>query len=315
MEGVTPAGLDRVGDIGAFPTDGSPPPEGGEVVASGSAGRLVLRAFLENRLAIVGLSLILFMLLFSFVGPLIYRTEQVFNNPGLANHAPSAAHLLGTNPVGYDVLGRLMLGGQTSLEIGLAAAFIAVTLGVIWGAAAGLAGGAVDAVMMRTVDAMLAIPFLFLLIVLGAIFTTSILELIVVIGLVAWLVPARLVRGETLGLRVREYVQAVTVMGGGRRRILFRHIIPNSVGVIVVNATFQVADAILYVATLSYLGLGVPPPATNWGHQLSNGLSYIFDGYWWLIYPAGIAIVVTVVAFNFVGDALRDALEVRLQQR
>lgn len=169
--------------------------------------------------------------------------------------------------------------------------------------------------MMRIVDALLAIPFLFALIVLGAIFTTSIPELIIVIGFVAWLVPARLVRGETLSLRVREYVQAVRVMGGGTRRILFRHIIPNTIGTIVVNATFQVADAILYVATLSYLGLGVPPPATNWGGQLSNGLNYVFAGYWWLIYPAGIAIVLTVVAFNFVGDALRDALEVRLQSR
>ncbi|MHB8394240.1 MAG: ABC transporter permease [Candidatus Dormibacteria bacterium] len=290
-------------------------PEGGEGYHSGSAWRMVLRVFLENRLAIVGLAMILFMLLFSFVGPLIYHTQQFFNNPNIANHPPGAAHPLGTDPVGYDVLGRLMLGGQSSLEIGFAAAVIAVGVGVIWGAAAGLAGGIIDAVMMRIVDALLAIPFLFALIVLGAIFTTSIPELIIVIGFVAWLVPARLVRGETLSLRVREYVQAVRVMGGGTRRILFRHIIPNTIGTIVVNATFQVADAILYVATLSYLGLGVSPPATNWGGQLSNGLSYVFAGYWWLIYPAGIAIVLTVVAFNFVGDALRDALEVRLQSR
>jgi peptide/nickel transport system permease protein len=123
------------------------------------------------------------------------------------------------------------------------------------------------------------------------------------------------VRGETLSLRVREYVEAVRVMGGSTRRVLFRHIIPNTVGTIVVNATFQVADAIIFVATLSYLGIGVPPPATNWGGQLSNGLSFFYDGYWWLIYPAGIAIVLTVVAFNFVGDAMRDAFEVRLQRR
>jgi peptide/nickel transport system permease protein len=277
--------------------------------------RMILAVFIENRLAIVGLGIILFMLLFSFVGPLIYHTQQVFNNPNIANHAPSLAHPLGTDQVGYDVLGRLMLGGQSSLEIGVAAAFIAVTLGVLWGAAAGLAGGFLDAVMMRIVDSLLSIPYLFALILLGAIFTTSIPELIIVIGLVAWLVPARLVRGETLSLRVREYVQAVRVMGGSTRRVLFRHIIPNTVGTIVVNATFQVADAIIFVATLSYLGLGVPPPATNWGNELSSGLNYIFAGYWWLIYPAGIAIVVTVVAFNFVGDAMRDALEVRLQQR
>jgi len=271
--------------------------------------------FLENRMAIVGLGMIVFVVLFSFVGPLIYRTQQFYNSPVIANHAPSLAHPLGTDQVGYDVVGRLMLGGQSSLEIGFSAAFIAVVVGVAWGAVAGLAGGIVDSLMMRLVDAFLAVPFLFALILLGAIFTTSIPELIIVIGFVSWLVPARLVRGETLSLRMRDYVQAVRVMGGGRARILVRHIIPNTVGTIVVNATFQVADAILFVAVLSYLGLGVPPPATNWGSQLSSGLNYFFDGYWWLIYPAGIAIVLTVVSFNFVGDALRDAFEVRRRGR
>ncbi len=305
----------RVEPLPSLAEAGAMLPEGGEGYSSGSVWRLILTVFLENRLAIVGLGLIVFMTLFSFVGPLIYRTQQIFNNPNIANLPPSLHHPLGTNPVGYDTLGRLMLGGQSSLEIGFAAALIAVGIGVLWGATAGLAGGLIDAVMMRIVDALLAIPFLFALILLGAIYTTSIPELIIVIGLVAWLVPARLVRGETLSLRVREYVQAVRVMGGSSRRVLLRHIIPNTVGTIVVNATFQVADAILYVATLSYLGIGVPPPATNWGGQLSNGLSYFYDGYWWLIYPAGIAIVLTVVAFNFVGDAMRDALEVRLQRR
>ncbi|MGH7640667.1 MAG: ABC transporter permease [Candidatus Dormibacteria bacterium] len=290
-------------------------PEGGEAYSSGSAWRLIAEVFVENRLAVLGLGIIIFMVLFSFVGPLIYQTSQVFNNPAVANQAPSVHHLLGTDSVGYDLLGRLMLGGQSSLEIGIAAAVIAVLFGSIWGAVSGLAGGFTDTVMMRVIDAMLSIPFLFLLIVLGVIFTTSIPELIIVIALVAWLVPARLVRGETLSLRVREYVQAVKVMGGGTRRVLFRHIIPNTVGTLVVNATFQVADAILYVAYLSFLGVGVPPPATNWGNMLQGGLNYVFDGYWWMIYPAGIAIVLTVVAFNFVGDAMRDALEVRLQRR
>ncbi|MGH7608556.1 MAG: ABC transporter permease [Candidatus Dormibacteria bacterium] len=276
---------------------------------------MMLAVFLENKLAVAGVGIIIFMILFSFVGPLIYQTPQVINNPNINDQAPSFAHLMGTTDVGYDNLGRLMLGGQTSLEIGIAAALVAVTLGAVWGAIAGLAGGVIDAIMMRIVDAMLAIPFLFLVIILGTIFTPSVLELIVAIGLVAWLVPARLVRGETLTLRVRDYVQAVKVMGGNTRRILFRHIIPSAMGTIVVNATFQVADAINAVAVLSFLGLGIAPPATNWGDQLSNGTNYVYDGYWWLLYPAGIAIVLTVVAFNFVGDALRDALEVRLQQR
>ncbi len=289
--------------------------EGGEATHSGSIWRMILGVFFQNRLATVGLGVIVFMVLFCFVGPLLYHTSQVFNNPNIANKIPSLAHPLGTDQVGYDVLGRLMLGGQTSLEIGFAAALIAVGIGAIWGAVSGLAGGVVDAVMMRVVDTLLAFPFLFALILLGAIFGTSIPELIIVIGLVAWLVPARLVRGETLTLRMRDYVQAVVTMGGTTRRILFRHIIPNTVGTIVVNATFQVADAIIFVATLSYLGVGVSPPATNWGGELASGLNYLFDGYWWLIYPPGLAIVLTVVAFNFVGDAIRDALEVRLQRR
>jgi peptide/nickel transport system permease protein len=290
-------------------------PEGGGATESGSVWRMILDVFLENRLAAVGLGVIILMVLFSFVGPLVYHTSQIYNNPNISHQPPSLAHPLGTDELGYDVLGRLMLGGQSSLEIGFAAALIAVGIGVIWGAVAGLAGGFVDAVMMRVVDTLLAFPFLFALILVGAIFSTSIPELIIVIGLVAWLVPARLVRGETLSLRVRDYVQACKSMGGSTRRVLFRHIIPNTVGTIVVNATFQVADAIIFVATLSYLGLGVPPPATNWGNELASGLNYIYDGYWWLIYPPGIAIVLTVVSFNFVGDAIRDALEVRLQRR
>jgi len=169
--------------------------------------------------------------------------------------------------------------------------------------------------MMRIVDSMLAIPTLFLLLVLAAMFVPSLPMLIFIVALVAWLTPARLIRGETLSLRTREYVDAVRVMGGTDARIVVRHIIPNTIGTIMVNATFQVADAILLVAALSYLGLGVPPPATNWGDMLSDGVAYTYAGYWWLIYPAGIAIVVTVVAFNLIGDAMRDAFEVRLQKR
>lgn len=290
-------------------------PEGGEGFTSGSFWRMALDVFLENKLATVGLGLIVFFILFCFVGPLIYHTQQVFTNPAIKDQGPSLRHLLGTDDTGFDNLGRLMLGGQTSLEVGLAAAVLAVFVGVLWGAAAGLAGGIVDAVMMRIVDSMLAIPFLLLLILLGTIFSVSVPELIIAIAFVAWLGPARLVRGETLSLRVREYVQAVRVMGGSQRRVLLRHIIPNSIGVVVVNATFQVADAIVAVATLSFLGFGIAPPATNWGLELSNGTNYIYAGYWWLIYPPGICIVLTVMAFNFVGDALRDALEVRLQRR
>ncbi|TMC10190.1 MAG: ABC transporter permease [Chloroflexi bacterium] len=272
--------------------------------------------FRENRMAVVALGYIALVILVCFLGPLLYHTDQVHTNIAEASLAPGTdGHVLGTDDDGYDMLGRLLLGGQASLEVGLAAALIAVVFGALWGAVAGYAGGVVDAVMMRVVDTLLAIPALFALLVLAAIFTPSIPMLIVVVALVAWLVPARLVRGETLSLRTREYVEAVRVMGGGSTRIVLRHIIPNTIGTIMVNATFQVADAILLVAVLGFLGLGVPPPATDWGSLLSRGTNYVYAGDWWLIYPAGIAIATTVAAFNLVGDALRDSLEVRLQRR
>ena len=277
--------------------------------------RLALDVFVQNRLAVVGVGIFLFLVLFCYVGPLIYQTDQVNSALANANLAPSTAHPLGTDPNGYDVLGRLMVGGQTSIEVGLSAAVIATTFGVLYGAVAGFFGGAVDALMMRVVDALLAIPQLFLLLFIATAFTPTILVLILAVALVSWLIPARLIRAEALSLRSRDYVQAVTMMGGSGRRIVGRHIVPNAIGTIMVNATFQVADAILLVAYLSFLGLGIPPPATNWGNILGGGVDLIYNGYWWLIYPAGIAIVLAVVAFNFIGDALRDALEVRLQRR
>jgi peptide/nickel transport system permease protein len=273
-----------------------------------------LRSLFRNQLGgRIGFGIVAFMILFSFIGPLIYHTDQVHTSIEHATLAPSSAHPLGTDEVGYDVLGRLMLGGQTSLEVGVAAALIATSFGVLWGALAGFFGGVLDALMMRVVDALIAIPALFLLIVLGTIITPSVPVLVLVVGGIAWLIPARLIRAETLSLRTREFVDAVRVMGGSEARIVLRHILPNAIGTVVVNATFQVADAILTVAALSFLGLGIPPPAANWGSMLSSGVDYTFAGYWWLIYPAGVAIVITVVAFNVIGDALRESLDVRLR--
>ncbi len=276
---------------------------------------LIWRVFLQHRLAVVGLGIIGFMILFCFAGPLIYHSNQVQINVLQATQPPSGKHLLGTDNVGYDVLGRLMLGGQSSLEVGLAAAVLASVFGTAWGAVAGYAGGWLDAVMMRVVDSILAIPYLLVVLILATIFTPTVPVLIVVIALVSWLATARLVRGETLSLKVRDYVLAAKVAGVRNRWIIFRHVIPNGIGTIVVATTFSVADSILLLAALSYLGLGPPPPAANWGGMLSDGLNFVYDGYWWLVYPAGLAIVLTVVAFNFIGDALRDSLEVRLQQR
>lgn len=274
-----------------------------------------VRAFMENKLAVAGVAFVVLMVLFCFVGPLFWHTNQVTVNMATLNHPPSGKHPLGTDDLGYDVLGRLMSGGQASLEVGVAVAVIATGLGVIYGVISGYIGGITDAIMMRVVDIVLAIPVIYLFIDLSATFKPTILLLILVLALLSWLGPARLVRGETLSLRVREYVQAVRAMGGGSGRIIVRHLVPNTVGTIVVNATFQVADAILTLAVLSYLGFSLPPPAATWGGMLENGVNFLYDGYWWEIYPAGALIVLTVVAFNFIGDGLRDAMDVRLQRR
>ncbi|HEY5273003.1 MAG TPA: ABC transporter permease [Acidimicrobiales bacterium] len=304
---------------GAAPDSSAVTPSGGEASSTGGFAIQVLRVFVENKLAVVGAVVILFMVLFCFLGPVFYHTNQTNAQLALLNSvenaAPSRAHVFGTDANGFDMLGRIMYGGKASLEVGFAAAAIATVVGVLWGAVAGFFGGWVDTVMMRIVDVLLSIPLLFLLIVLAVIFPRSLGLLILVIGFTAWLVPARLVRGETLVLRVREFVQAVRVMGGTSRRIVLRHVVPNTLGTIIVNATFQVADAILYLAALGFIGLGVPAPQTDWGSMLSNGVDYAASGYWWEIYPAGVVIVLVVVAFNFVGDALRDAFEVRLQRR
>ena len=295
--------------------------EAGDVYQQGSLASLILRTFTKNKLAIVGVVIVVAMVLFSFVGPLFYHTDQVDTNIIESNIPPSGGHLLGTDNNGYDILGRLMAGGQISIEIGLAVAVIATFLGVVWGAISGYFGKAVDAVMMRVVDIFLAIPVVFLFIFISTILPTNTTPseykflLIAVLAGLSWLAPARLVRGETLTLRTREYVAAVRVMGGNSRRVVFRHIIPNAVGTIIVNATFQVADAILVLAVLQYLGFALPPPTATWGGMLSQGSSFLSDGYWWEVYPALVAIILIVVAFNFIGDALRDSFEVRLQER
>jgi peptide/nickel transport system permease protein len=296
---------------------GTAAPEGGESSSVGGMGRQILRVFLENRLAVVGLFVIVFFILFCCVGPAIYHTNQTNSEAALnatQNAAPSAHHLLGTDNTGFDLVGRLMFGGQASLLVGFASAAVATVVGVIYGAIAGYIGGWIDAIMMRIVDMLLSVPVLFLLIALVTIYRQSEVLIILVIAFVSWLVPARLVRGETLTLRVREYVQAVRVMGGSNTRIVGRHIIPNSIGTIVVFATFQVADSILLLAALGFIGLGIPAPGTDWGTMLSDGVNSAALGYWWEIYPAGLCIVLVVIAFNFIGDALRDALEVRLQR-
>jgi peptide/nickel transport system permease protein len=295
--------------------------EGGEV-AIASGWRLALREFAENKVALVGLGIIVFFVLFCFVGPLFYHTNQTLTQPLQASLPPGAATpsgghvgILGTDEHGFDELGRIMAGGQTALEVGFFAAVIATVIGTLYGAIAGLSGRVLDGIMMRFVDIVLSIPFLFIVLVLATKYSATVLAISLLLGFFSWLIPARLVRSEVLTLRERDFVAAARVMGSGRSRLVYRHLIPNALSVVIVNITFLVADSILALAYLGFLGFGLQYPIASWGDMLGNADTYISSGQWWLVYPVGVCLVAVVMAWNLVGDALRDALDVRLRRR
>ncbi|MGH9292161.1 MAG: ABC transporter permease [Acidimicrobiales bacterium] len=280
-----------------------------------SSLRRAVAIFFENKLAVISLGIFVLIVLFSFIGPLIYHTNQTATNLLQQSLPPSSSHPLGTSPGGRDELGRLMVGGQSTLEVGILVGVVATLFGLVWGLVAGYAGGWVDAVLMRIVDAVLSIPYLFFAVLLASLVTPN-LELIVgIIAAVSWLSTARLARGETLRIRTLDYVAAAKSFGSRRKRILARHVTPNMLGAIVVNFTLKVADAILTFAAISFLGIGLPPPATNWGTMLTAGVNNLFDGFWWQLWPAAIFIVLTVLAVNVLGDALSDVIEGRLKAR
>jgi ABC-type dipeptide/oligopeptide/nickel transport system permease subunit len=289
-------------------------PEGGEVQVIASGWKLAVREFCQNKLGVAGVIIIIFFVLFCFLGPSIHHETSTVNVLN-ADAPPGHGHLVGTDDGGLDELNQIMLGGQTALEIGFFSAAIATIIGTLYGAISGLVGGLVDGLMMRFVDILLSIPFLLVVLILATKYQGTVFKLSVVLGIWTWLVPARLVRGEVLTLRVRDFVQAARVMGAGKPRLVMRHLIPNAMSVVIVNITFQVADAILALAYLGFLGFGLAPPQTSWGDMLGNAQQYVSSGYWWLVYPVGGCLVAVVLACNFIGDALRDAVDVRLRRR
>jgi peptide/nickel transport system permease protein len=288
---------------------------GHEDASGGSALRQFLSTFAENKLAVAGVVLVVLVVLFSFFGPLVYHTDQVDNRLLYVNKGPGPGGPLGSDKNGFDILGRLMYGGRVSIEVSVAVAAAVTVIGVVYGAIAGFFGKGLDTVMMRFVDIGLSIPVVFLFIYVSRIVKPSIPLLIGLLTATVWFIPARLIRGETLSLKTREYVQAARGMGSSSARTIVRHIVPNSIGTIIVNATFQVADAIIILALLEFLGFSLPYPTPTWGGMLSDGIALLQNGYWWEVYPALIIIVLTVCAFNFIGDGLRDSFDVRLQRR
>lgn len=274
-----------------------------------------VRIFAANRFALAGAAFLVLMVLFCFVGPMIYKTNQTATTLLNANLAPSGQYPLGTDPEGLDILGRLMLGGQSTIELGLAVAVLSTGFGALWGALAGYVGGVVDSFLMRIVDMMLSIPFLFFVVLLATLLTPTLPLIIASIAIVSWPSTARIVRGDTLSLRTRDYVTAARGVGSRHFPLIRRHIVPNAFGSIVVIGTLTVATSILLFASLSFLGLGVPPPATNWGLVLTQGIKNLYNGYWWELWPAAAAIVLTVVAINALGDGLYDVVDQRHKRK
>jgi oligopeptide transport system permease protein len=264
----------------------------------------------KNRLAVVGGGLLLVLAACCVAGPWLLRATYQEQNLDLGASAPSAAHWLGTDTLGRDLLVRLLYGGRISLGVGLCATFVALTIGVAYGAVSGYLGGKVDTVMMRLVDIIYALPFTIFVILLMVFFGRNIVLLFVAIGAVEWLTMARIVRGQIMTLKKMEFIEAARSLGFGNRRIIFRHMIPNVLGPIIVYTTLTIPAVMLLEAFLSFLGLGVQPPMSSWGTLIKDGAEKMEEYPWLLLFP-GTIFSLTLFSLNFLGDGLRDALDVR----
>ena len=283
------------------------------VRASRGSYGLAWRRFKRHRLAIVAGAVLAALVLIIAIAPLFIPEERANQaEPELILRSPSAQFPFGTDDVGRDILARSLYGGRISLTIGATAAFLGIGLGLVIGALAGYYGGVRDAVLMRLADAMLSMPSLLLLIVLGRIFGSSVPVLIAVIGGLSWMTVARIVRGNVLSLREQDFVVAARAMGADSRVVLVRHVVPNTLAPVIVAATLGVGNAILLEAGASFLGLGVRPPTASWGSMLYRAQNVLDFAPWVAIFP-GLLILITVLCINFLGDGLRDALDPRIR--
>jgi len=264
----------------------------------------------KNRLAVFGFAVLIVLCVISLLTPWIapYGYEQ--QDLMLSATPPSLEHWLGTDIFGRDMLTRIMYGGRVSLMVGFIATAVALVIGVLWGAIAGFVGGRVDALMMRIVDILYALPFMIFIVLLMVVFGRNILLLFVAIGAVEWLTMARIVRSQVMALRKQEFVEAAYSMGLSQWTIIRRHIIPNTLGPVIVYTTLTIPSVMLLEAFLSFLGLGIQPPQSSWGLLINYGVETMEEYPWLLIFP-GITLSLTLFALNFLGDGLRDALDPR----
>ncbi|KXG42831.1 ABC transporter permease [Tepidibacillus infernus] len=272
------------------------------------------RRLKKNKLAMLGLWIIVFLAIMALIGPHLtpydYRTQDLT----ITNHPMSAEHWFGTDDLGRDVFARLWSGARISLFIGLTAALADLLIGVIYGGISGYAGGKVDQFMMRVVDVLYGLPYLLVVILLMVVMDRGLGTIILALIATGWIGMARLVRGQILQIKEMEFILAARTLGANTTRLLFKHLIPNTLGPIIVSMTLTVPGAIFSEAFLSFIGLGVPAPLASWGTMVNEGIVTILSGHWWrLAFPA-FMISLTMFAFNVFGDGLRDALDPRLRK-
>jgi oligopeptide transport system permease protein len=267
------------------------------------------RRLRRNRVAIVSGAFLLLVCALAGLSPwLPFLRDPALQELRLGATPPSWVHWFGTDDLGRDTLARVLYGGRISMLVGLVGTAVSLLVGVSWGAIAGYAGGLVDEAMMRVVDVLYSLPYIFLVILLLVFFERSLVLLFVALGLVQWLTMARIVRGQVLSLRRQTFVEAARALGASDGAIVFRHLVPNTLGPVIVYTTLTVPAVILQEAFLSFLGLGVQPPAASWGTLVADGSRVLAIFPWLVIFP-GLALSLTLLAFNFLGDGLRDALD------
>jgi peptide/nickel transport system permease protein len=305
--------------------------DGGEVAGGGSIARQMFRVFIQNKMAVISSAYIFVLVMLCLIVPFFYGQSYWSDAGATAGHnscftssipggygsaAPSWHHVLGCT-LGIDNWGLLFYAGRFSLFIGMAAGIAAMVIGTFYGVIAGYRGGRLDSVMMRLNDVFLSIPGLYLLILVIVIYGQNLWSLIFVLGFTGWFGIARLMRAEAQILRDREFSQASRSMGATGRRVVWKHVLPNSVSTMMTAATFSIGDAVIILSTLGFLGLALTPPDYDWGTIINNATNnqQIELGYWWTLVPVAVVFILFVLSTNYIGDALRDAFEVRLQER
>lgn len=268
----------------------------------------------QNRLAMIGFVILIFMILISLITPWIAPYSYEVQDLNLGAVPPSTEHWLGTDIFGRDMLTRIMYGSQVSLAVGFLATAVSLIIGVAWGTVSGFSGGRIDSTMMRIVDILYALPFIIFVILLMVVFGRNLFLLFMAIGAVEWLTMARIIRGQVLSIREKEYIDSAIMTGISKWRIITRHVIPNTIGPIIVYTTLTIPSVILLESFLSFLGLGIQPPMCSWGLLINYGVETMEEYPWLLIFP-GAALSITLFSLNFLGDGLRDALDPKSTRR